>query len=252
MSDPVNRQCHIYVRGKVQRVGFRDKVEDIAYDLELTGYVQNQSSNDVVIVIEGEDEKVNQFIQQVRDVPPPVKIKSLDVTEYPYSGDYSEFSIMRGEVMDEFAERFDTAVHLLHSIDQKQDRMLDKQDQMLDKQDQMLDKQDQMLDKQDQMLDKQDQMLDKQDQMLDKQDQMLGKQDQMLDKQDRMLGKQDQMIRKQDDVIGIQIETLNEIKGVRSDFQKTFTEELIEIRGEIRELRSAMIEAGYLKKADVQ
>ena len=231
MSDPVNRQCHIYVKGKVQRVGFRDKVEDIAYNLGLTGYVQNQSSNDVVIVIEGEDEKINQFIQQVRDVPPPVKIKSLDVTEYPYSGDYSEFSIMRGEVMDEFAERFDTAVHLLHSIDQKQDRMLDKQDQMLDKQ---------------------DQMLDKQDQMLDKQDQMLGKQDQMLDKQDRMLGKQDQMIRKQDDVIGIQIETLNEIKGVRSDFQKTFTEELMEIRGEIRELRSAMMEAGYLKKADVR
>jgi uncharacterized protein (DUF3084 family) len=133
--------------------------------------------------------------------------------------------------MDEFAERFDTAVHLLYSIDQKQDQMLDKQDQMLDKQDQMLSRQDQMLDKQDQMLDKQDQM---------------------LDKQDRMLGKQDQMIRKQDDVIGIQIETLNEIKGVRSDFQKTFTEELMEIRGEIRELRSAMMEAGYLKKADVR
>ncbi|OQB38933.1 MAG: Acylphosphatase [Euryarchaeota archaeon ADurb.Bin165] len=224
MSDPVNRQCHIYVKGKVQRVGFRDKVEDIAYNLGLTGYVQNQSSNDVVIVIEGEDEKINQFIQQVRDVPPPVKIKSLDVTEYPYSGDYSEFSIIRGEVMDEFAERFDTAVHLLYSIDQKQDQMLDKQDQMLSRQDQMLDKQDQMLDKQ----------------------------DQMLDKQDRMLGKQDQMIRKQDDVIGIQIETLNEIKGVRSDFQKTFTEELMEIRGEIRELRSAMMEAGYLKKADVR
>ena len=34
--------------------------------------------------------------------------------------------------------------------------------------------------------------------------------------------------------------------------KNTFTEELIEIRGEIRELRSAMIEAGYLKKADVQ
>ncbi len=67
-----------------------------------------------------------------------------------------------------------------------------------------------------------------------------------------MLDKQNQMLGKQDTVIGLQIETLREIKGVRSDFQKTFTEELIEIRGEIRELRSAMIEAGYLKKADVR
>lgn len=64
--------------------------------------------------------------------------------------------------------------------------------------------------------------------------------------------KQDKMLEKQDTVIGLQIETLNEIKGVRKDFQKTFSEELIEIRGEIRELRTAMMQAGYLKKADVQ
>ena len=64
--------------------------------------------------------------------------------------------------------------------------------------------------------------------------------------------KQDQMLEKQDTVIGLQIDTLREIKNIRSDFQKTFTEELIDIRGEIRELRSAMIEAGYLKKADVR
>lgn len=78
------------------------------------------------------------------------------------------------------------------------------------------------------------------------------KQDKMLEKQDQMLDKQDQMVEKQNTVIGLQIETLNEIKGVRNDFLKTFTKELIEIRGEIRELRTAMIQAGYLKKADVQ
>ncbi len=189
MSDSNKKQYHISVKGKVQRVGFRDKVEDIADSLELTGYVQNHSSKEVVIVIEGEEGKITKFIQSIRNIPPPVKIKSLVVAEYPYSGKYSEFTIMRGEMMEEFAERFDSAIYYLHNIDQKQDQMLDKQDQMLGK---------------------------------------------------------------QDTVIGLQIETLREIKGVRSDFQKTFTEELIEIRGEIRELRSAMIQAGYLKKADVQ
>ena len=182
MSDLNKKQYHISVKGKVQRVGFRDKVEDIADSLELTGYVQNHSSKDVVIVIEGEEGEITEFIQSIRNIPPPVKIKSLDVTESPYSGKFSEFTIMRGEMMEEFAERFDSAIYYLHNIDLKQDQMLDKQDT----------------------------------------------------------------------VIGLQIETLREIKGVRSDFQKTFTGELIEIRGEIRELRSAMIEAGYLKKADVQ
>jgi hypothetical protein len=60
------------------------------------------------------------------------------------------------------------------------------------------------------------------------------------------------MLEKQDTVIGLQIDTLREIKNIRSDFQKTFTEELIDIRGEIRELRNAMIQAGYLKRADAQ
>jgi len=60
------------------------------------------------------------------------------------------------------------------------------------------------------------------------------------------------MLEKQDTVIGLQIDTLREIKNIRSDFQKTFTEELINIRGEIRELRNAMIQAGYLKRADAQ
>lgn len=147
------KQYHILVKGKVQRVGLRDNVEDIADSLELTGYVQNHSSKDVVIVIEGEEGKITEFIQSIRNIPPPVKIRSLEVAECPYSGKYLEFTIMRGEIMEEFAERFDSAIYYLHNIDQKQDQMLDKQDT----------------------------------------------------------------------VIGLQIETLREIKGVRSDFQKTFT-----------------------------
>ncbi|KAF5090679.1 Acylphosphatase [anaerobic digester metagenome] len=189
MSDSDKKQYHICVKGKVQRVGLRDKIEDLADDLELTGYVQNQSAKDVVIVVEGEDEIITQFVSSIRNIPPPVKIKSIDVSERPYSGTFSEFTIIRGEMMEELSERFDSAIYYLNNIDIKQDQMLDKQDQMVEK---------------------------------------------------------------QNTVIGLQIETLNEIKGVRKDFQKTFTEELIEIRGEIRELGTAMIQTGYRKKADVQ
>ncbi|MGV8107972.1 acylphosphatase [Methanospirillum sp.] len=182
MSDSDKKQYHICVKGKVQRVWFRDKIEDLADDLGLTGYVQNQSAKDVVIVVEGEDEIITHFVSSIRDFPPPVKIKSIDVYERPYSGTFSEFTIIRGEMMEELSERFDSAIYYLNNIDIKQDKMLEKQNTG----------------------------------------------------------------------IGLQIETLNEIKGVHKDFQQTFTEELIEIRGEIRELGTAMIQAGYLKKADVQ
>ena len=123
MSDSNKKQYHISVKGKVQRVGFRDKVEDIADSLELTGYVQNHSSKDVVIVIEGEEGKITEFIQSIRNIPPPVKIKSLEVTEYPYFGNFSEFTIMRGEMMNEFLDGFDSILYYLQSINQKLDRV---------------------------------------------------------------------------------------------------------------------------------
>ena len=123
MSDSNKKQYHISVKGKVQRVGFRDKVEDFADSLELTGYVQNHSSKDVVIVIEGEEGKITEFIQSIRNIPPPVKIKSLEVTEYPYFGNFSEFTIMRGEMMNEFLDGFDSILYYLQSINQKLDRV---------------------------------------------------------------------------------------------------------------------------------
>ncbi len=52
-----------------------------------------------------------------------MKIKSLEVTEYPYSGKYSEFTIMRSEMMDEFIDGFDSILYYLQSINQKLDRV---------------------------------------------------------------------------------------------------------------------------------
>ena len=70
MPDSEKKQYHISVKGKVQGVEFRDKVEDIADSLDLTGYVQNRSSKDVFIVIEGEDGKITEFIQSIRNILP--------------------------------------------------------------------------------------------------------------------------------------------------------------------------------------
>lgn len=123
MFDSEKKHYHILVKGKIQGVGFRDIVEDIADSLDLTGYVQNQSSKDIFIEIEGEDGKITEFIQSIRNIPPPVKIKSLEVIEYPYFGKFSEFTIMRGEMMDEFLDRFDSILYCLQSINQKLDRV---------------------------------------------------------------------------------------------------------------------------------
>lgn len=59
-----------YVRGRVQGVGFRPTVYRYARSFGLSGNVYNTAAG-VVIEVQGETEKVNQFFNRLLDVPPP-------------------------------------------------------------------------------------------------------------------------------------------------------------------------------------
>ncbi|HWQ66664.1 MAG TPA: acylphosphatase [Methanospirillum sp.] len=231
MAEDIRKQYQITVKGKVQRVGFRDQVEDIALAAGLSGYVKNLSHHDVFILVEGDESRLTQFCDAVQRCTPPAKVSSLLITEHPPES-HDDFFIIRGDPSEELAERFDSAIHYLHSMDNKQDQMLGKQDQMLGKQDQIIGKQ--------------DQMLGKQDQIIDKQDQMLGKQDQMLGKQDQIIDKQDQMITLQKETIVIQSKTCDEIHEMRSDLTGQLMVEVSQVRAEIKGLRDELVQAGIL------
>jgi acylphosphatase len=148
MPEEILTQYQIIVSGKVQRVGFRDKVEDFAIENNVLGYVQNLRGQDVQIVAEGEKTNLIRFCKAVENCELPVKVRKITILEKPFEGKYEFFLINRGDPIEELGERFDHAIFFLHSIDTKQDRMLYKQDEMLEKQDQMLGKQDQMIEAQ--------------------------------------------------------------------------------------------------------
>ncbi len=146
-------------RGRVQRVGYRERVYNETFERNISGYVKNLDTGEVEIVAEGNEKDLRDFINAINIIQRPIAVKSFTVRWEEATGEYADFEIIRGDIQEETFERMDYAGNLLHSMDTKFDRMLDKQDQMLDKQDRMLEKQDQMLEKQDQMLEKQDQML---------------------------------------------------------------------------------------------
>ena len=60
------KKALIHVKGKVQRVGYRDEVEEIARQLEITGFVENIKPYDVKIVAEGEDSNIERFIKEIK------------------------------------------------------------------------------------------------------------------------------------------------------------------------------------------
>jgi acylphosphatase len=68
----MEKRLVISVYGKVQMVGFRDYVFEIARTLKIKGYVKNEKNPSLVtIVAEGEENILNEFVNEIK------KLKSL-------------------------------------------------------------------------------------------------------------------------------------------------------------------------------
>lgn len=63
----INRQ--LIVSGRVQGVGFRWSTLQLARDLNLTGWVQNELNGTVKISVQGPKENVQHFINIIRQGP---------------------------------------------------------------------------------------------------------------------------------------------------------------------------------------
>jgi acylphosphatase len=181
----------VIIRGpRVQDIGYRLFLLNVASDIGLTGFQARNVDNDSVEVFyEGSRQKAEEFMETIRKLAPKkAEVSSIKFEKYtgvvkPIEVFRSEFStIQLGKIVEVGVE------------------MLEKQDMMLGKMDSMLEKQDMMLGKMDSMLEKQDETLGKQDTMLGKMDLMLEKQDRMLEKQDVMIGKIDELGNKIDNV----------------------------------------------------
>tara|TARA_B100000519_G_C13950767_1_gene300563 strand:- start:17 stop:286 length:270 start_codon:yes stop_codon:yes gene_type:complete len=60
---------NIIVKGKVQGVWFRKYTQDIAYNLNLNGFVRNCHDGSVFIEIEGKEDKIKVFMDKIRIGP---------------------------------------------------------------------------------------------------------------------------------------------------------------------------------------
>jgi len=151
-----------FVSGKVQEVGYRARIVDIANAFGLKGMIENQTDGRVKIIAEGEDEKLKWFESAIDIKNTLIYVSSIEKEYSPACNEFNNFGklVLKGET----DSRLDTAAvylkELVSVVKNMNDNLGGKMDQMLDKQDQMLGKQDQMLDKQDQMIGKQDELLD--------------------------------------------------------------------------------------------
>jgi len=60
-----NVKAELLVKGKVQKVGYRDFVQETARTLNVRGYVKNLRNGSIRIVCEAEEDTIEKFIKLI-------------------------------------------------------------------------------------------------------------------------------------------------------------------------------------------
>jgi len=235
------KRVRIIVRGKVQKVGYRTKVKNIAGELGVKGEVSNLPEGAVEIIAEGEKHVLDKFIKEIKIKNELINVQGIIFKFEDATGEFKAFTKVVREEKKETHERLDSAVEYLKElivtvksgdmiiadkIDTSTKVLGGKQDKMLEKQDETIaaikgldKKQDVMIEKQDATVEAIKGLDKKQDVMIGKQDVMIGKQEVMIDtlKGFREESKQS-FYSLNKNLTGFREETKNEFQIIKTDY----------------------------------
>ena len=88
-------RTHVWVRGRVQGVGFRAHVEYYARYIGVTGWVRNVGYDTVEAVAEGTRGKVDRFIEMMKQGPRGSRVDESTVEWESPTGEFWEFGVKR-------------------------------------------------------------------------------------------------------------------------------------------------------------
>ncbi|OPX76923.1 MAG: Acylphosphatase [Methanosaeta sp. PtaB.Bin018] len=214
-----------YVSGKVQEVGYRARVVDIANAFGLKGMVENLLDGRVKIVAEGEDEKLKWFESAIDIKNALIYVSSVEKSYSPASGEFDMFGklVAKGET----DTRLDTAAghlkELISAVNKMNDNLGGKQDELLSVVKGM-----------------NDNLGGKQDELLSvvrgMNDNLGGKIDQM---NESLGGKMDQMLGKQDELV-------DEVRDVNRKLDRVLEKDIVELKCDMAEVKAALKAKGII------
>ena len=88
------KRVHIFVKGRVQGVYFRQGMKDIAEKKNVTGWVRNLQDKRVEAVLEGIDTDVNSVIEWSHVGPQNAIVDDVEIINENYIGKFSKFEIL--------------------------------------------------------------------------------------------------------------------------------------------------------------
>ena len=86
-------RAHVFIRGRVQGVYFRQNTMIVATRHGVMGWVRNLKDGRVEAVLEGNEFDVNEVIEWCYSGPPKATVDDVDINYEKYTGEFSEFKI---------------------------------------------------------------------------------------------------------------------------------------------------------------
>ena len=84
----------VKVTGRVQGVLFRHSARTHAEKLGLTGFVRNEADGSVVIVAEGEEPRLQEFLLWCRKGPPLARVDEIQIEWQEARGEFNRFETL--------------------------------------------------------------------------------------------------------------------------------------------------------------
>jgi acylphosphatase/archaellum component FlaC len=105
------KRFEIIVKGIVQKVGYRDYVEEVARRLGIVGFVENVKDGTVRIVCETDEETVKKFIHEINIKKGLIEVEDVQIKSAGIAtGEFKYFEIKYGPLEEEIGERMVMAV----------------------------------------------------------------------------------------------------------------------------------------------
>ncbi len=89
------KQVHLYIKGDVIGVGFRAWTKIQAKIVGVTGWVRNVDGDWVEAQIQGEEEKVKQIIELIKNGPPVSQVSEVEIFWQEPNEVFDEFEIKK-------------------------------------------------------------------------------------------------------------------------------------------------------------
>jgi acylphosphatase len=113
----MEKRAEIKVYGRVQKAGFKDFIDEIAFNLNLNGYVKNLEDGTVGIVCEGDEAVISEFLKKININQYPIRVEKVDITYKEPTHEYKSFEVIRDEDLTAATyERMDAAARYIREM----------------------------------------------------------------------------------------------------------------------------------------